>query len=298
MAGIGSTLREARMRQHLDIVDFEARTKIRGKYLRALEDEEWGLLPGYPFVKGFLRTYADMLGLDGRALVDEFKRQYRDPSDVDLTAPLPSRREARRSASDHARERGERGRVRGGGDRDRGRSRGGGSGGGGGKGGGGGARPPAALVVFVIAVVLAAVLYFVGNNPHKPTTTGSTTTHTSTSTTHTHRTSRNPTPAAPPRVALRFVPSGRVYVCLVGYRTAGNTNGLVRLNGVILTSASREPTYHADNHFRVTFGNSSIAMYVDGHRHVVPTSSTPTSYSVALGGAIHGLTASEEPHCT
>ena len=295
MAGIGSTLREARMRQHLDIVDFEARTKIRGKYLRALEDEEWGLLPGYPFVKGFLRTYADMLGLDGRALVDEFKRQYRDPSDVDLTAPLPSRREARRSASDHARERGERGRVRGGGDR--GRARGGG-GGGGGQGGTGGARPPAALVVFVIAVVLAAVLYFVGNNPRKPATTDTTTTHTTTTTTHSHTTSNHTTPPAPALVALRLVPSGSVYVCLVGYTTTANANGHMRLNGVILTSASSEPIYHARNHFLVTFGNSSIAMYVDGHRHVVPSSSTPTSYSVALGGAIHRLSASEEPHCT
>ena len=284
------------MRQHLDIVDFEARTKIRGKYLRALEDEEWGLLPGYPFVKGFLRTYADMLGLDGRALVDEFKRQYRDPSDVDLTAPLPSRREARRSASDHARERGDRGRVRGGGDR--GRSRGAGGGGGAGKAGGASARPPAALVVFVIAVVLAAVLYFVGNNPRKPSTVNTTTTHTSTTHTTTTTTNRHTTPAAPTRVALRLVPSGSVYVCLVGYTTSANTNGHVRLNGVILTSASREPIYHADSHFRVTFGNSSIAMYVDGHRHVVPTSATPTSYSVALGGAIHRLTASEEPHCT
>jgi cytoskeletal protein RodZ len=293
MAGIGSTLREARMRQHLDIVDFEARTKIRGKYLRALEDEEWGLLPGYPFVKGFLRTYADMLGLDGRALVDEFKRQYRDPSDVDLTAPLPSRREARRSASDHARERGDRSRARGGGDRGRG-----GGGSGAGKGGAGGARPPAALVVFVIAVVLAAVLYFVGNNPRKPTTTNTTTTHTSTTHTSTTTTHSHTTPAAPTRVALRLVPTGSVYVCLVSYTNSANTNGHVRLNGVILTTASTEPIYHARGHFLVTFGNSSIAMYVDGHRHVVPTSSAPTSYSVALGGAIHRLTASEEPHCT
>src|SRR5579871_362187 len=162
MAGIGETLREARVRAHLDIVDLEARTKIRGKYLRALEDEEWALLPGYTFVKGFLRTYADMLGLDGRALVDEFKRQYRDPSDADANAPAPSRREPRRSGADHGRDRG-----------DRGRSRGAASGG----------RPPAALVVFVIAVVLAAVLYFVGLHGHgKKGGTGTLSTGTSTST--------------------------------------------------------------------------------------------------------------------
>src|SRR5579871_3930606 len=169
MAGIGETLREARVRAHLDIVDLEARTKIRGKYLRALEDEEWALLPGYPFVKGFLRTYADMLGLDGRALVDEFKRQYRDPSDVDPAAPLPSRRERSRSVSDHGRDRGGRGRARPGAG-----------------GGGAAARPPAALVVFVIAVVLAAVLYFVGTRGSlkHPATTDTTTSSTTTTRTH------------------------------------------------------------------------------------------------------------------
>ena len=80
MTDIGAMLREARMREHRDIAEFEARSKIRAKYLRALEDEEWALLPGYTFAKAFLRTYADMLGLDGRMLVDEFKRQYKDPS--------------------------------------------------------------------------------------------------------------------------------------------------------------------------------------------------------------------------
>ncbi len=277
MAGIGSTLREARMRQHLDIVDLEARSKIRGKYLRALEDEEWGLLPGYPFVKGFLRTYADMLGLDGRALVDEFKRQYRDPSDVDLTAPLPSRRESRRAASDHGRDRVSAGRTRAAPP---------------------GARPPAALVVLVIAVVLAAVLYFVGlqGSPSKPSSTATNTTHTRT--THTRTTHTATTPAAPSRVAVRLAPAGSVYVCLIGYATASNAQAHVRLNGVILTTASREPIYHADDHFLVTFGNSSIALYVDGHRHAVPRSTAAISYSVSLGGAVHRLTASQAPHCT
>ena len=66
MAEIGSTLREARMRARIDISEIEAQTKIRAKYLRAIENEEWGLLPGPTFVKSFLRTYAEALGLDGR----------------------------------------------------------------------------------------------------------------------------------------------------------------------------------------------------------------------------------------
>ena len=61
MAEIGATLREARMRQRIDITDMEVRTKIRAKYLRALENEEWDLLPGPTYVRSFLRTYADAL---------------------------------------------------------------------------------------------------------------------------------------------------------------------------------------------------------------------------------------------
>ena len=76
MASIGETLREARMRQQLDIADVEVRTKIRAKYLRALENEEFGMLPGPTFVKTFLRTYAEALGLDPYRLVEEYRAYY------------------------------------------------------------------------------------------------------------------------------------------------------------------------------------------------------------------------------
>ena len=66
MPEIGDQLRETRMRSRIDITEVEAATKIRAKYLRALENEEWDLLPGPTFVKTFLRTYADYLGLDAR----------------------------------------------------------------------------------------------------------------------------------------------------------------------------------------------------------------------------------------
>jgi cytoskeleton protein RodZ len=76
MPEIGATLREARMHAKIDVADVEAATKIRAKYLRAIENEEWGLLPGPTFVKSFLRTYAQYLGLDATLLVDEYKLRH------------------------------------------------------------------------------------------------------------------------------------------------------------------------------------------------------------------------------
>lgn len=72
---IGAVLRSARGRQGLDIRTVEERTKIRTKYLRALEGEDWDVLPNPAYAKGFLRTYARLLGLDADALVDEYRRQ-------------------------------------------------------------------------------------------------------------------------------------------------------------------------------------------------------------------------------
>src|ERR671915_1897969 len=85
MPEIGETLREARMRRRIDMTEVETATKIRGKYLRALENEEWELLPGPTFVKTFLRTYADYLGLDARNLVEEYRARYERPAAQDLT---------------------------------------------------------------------------------------------------------------------------------------------------------------------------------------------------------------------
>ena len=90
------------MRQKLDIADVERRTKIRAKYLRALENEEWGTLPGPTFVKTFLRTYADLLGVDAHLLVEEYRASH-DPGE-ELEAPRAgrphvSRRPPRRRAA-------------------------------------------------------------------------------------------------------------------------------------------------------------------------------------------------------
>jgi cytoskeletal protein RodZ len=84
MPEIGATLRETRMRERIDIAEVETATKIRAKYLRALENEEWDLLPGPTFVKTFLRTYGDYLGLDSKMLVEEYKQRFERVSASEL----------------------------------------------------------------------------------------------------------------------------------------------------------------------------------------------------------------------
>lgn len=76
MFEIGNSLREARLRQGYELPRVEADIKIRAKYLRALEEERFEVLPGETYVKGFLRTYAEYLGLDGQLYVDEFNSRF------------------------------------------------------------------------------------------------------------------------------------------------------------------------------------------------------------------------------
>jgi hypothetical protein len=83
MFEIGSTLREARERQKLGLDRAEAETKIRARYLRALEDEDFDLIPGPTYVRGFLRTYAARLDLDSQLFVDEYNSRFFSPRDDD-----------------------------------------------------------------------------------------------------------------------------------------------------------------------------------------------------------------------
>jgi cytoskeletal protein RodZ len=93
---IGNSLQEARLRQSLDFPEIEQGTKIRAKYLRALEDEQFDVLPAQTYVKGFLRSYAEYLGLDGQLYVDEYNSRFvvgedEQPARPRRSAPPPSR---------------------------------------------------------------------------------------------------------------------------------------------------------------------------------------------------------------
>jgi len=70
---IGTTLREARVRRKLTLQQVEEDTKIRVKYLQAMENEDFDLMPGQAYVKGFLQTYAGYLGLDPSIILDEYR---------------------------------------------------------------------------------------------------------------------------------------------------------------------------------------------------------------------------------
>jgi len=83
---LGNSLREARVRQGLDFPQAELATKIRAKYLRALEEEQFDVLPAETYVKGFLHAYADFLGLEGQLYVDEYASRFAAEGFVDAPA--------------------------------------------------------------------------------------------------------------------------------------------------------------------------------------------------------------------
>ncbi|HEY3829016.1 MAG TPA: helix-turn-helix domain-containing protein [Solirubrobacteraceae bacterium] len=272
MPEIGATLREARMRERIDVSEIEAKTKIRAKYLRALENEEWDLLPGPTFVKSFLRTYAQALGLDDKALLEEYKLNYEHPRDVPELIQQGGGSAARRQ-----RTRGSSGAQR--------RP----------------ARAPAAGlsrgylvalgIVGVLIVLLAIGLLSGGGSPSPSASTAA---------------RKSPRAAAPGHpgagrhhtrtvtvaglASLKLEPTGEVYVCLIG------DGERKRIPGLILKPGSAEPEYHA-RRFLLTLGNDAVTLTVNGKPRAVPPSSGAIGYAITATG-VRTLASSEQPTCT
>ena len=245
MPEIGETLREARMRRRIDMTEVEAATKIRAKYLRALENEEWDLLPGPTFVKTFLRTYAEYLELDPRMLVEEYRQRYERPSTQDLTPFGPGmggrrRQRPRRSLGP-------------------------------------------LFVVLVGVVALLGALYLLGvvwgdspddrrrrrscRRPRRP---------------RPRRPAKTAKPkkkkkAAPARASLRLTAKGaRVYVCLV------DATGKAVVNGEYLEPGKSTKTFRSQR-FRVNLGNSEVTLRVGGKRYSAANTGKPIGYEVRPG---------------
>jgi helix-turn-helix protein/uncharacterized protein DUF4115 len=99
MFEIGGSLREARLKRGLTPADVQKAIRIRDRYLQALEEERWELLPGDAYVKGFLRTYADYLGLEGSLYVDEYNARFAHPEEAVLVPERFARSRSRRGGS-------------------------------------------------------------------------------------------------------------------------------------------------------------------------------------------------------
>jgi cytoskeleton protein RodZ len=280
MPEIGATLREARMRARIDVSEIEAQTKIRAKYLRALENEEWDLLPGPTFVKSFLRTYGDALGLDGRALVEEYKLGFEYQGESDRAAESvqqPTGSRARRP----------RPRTRAGGSAPRG---------GGALGGQRASRGYlAAVSVVVIVIVLLLVGLLSGGGGSNKTDAGTKTQADGTSrgvSSGTASAGRRHAHAVVARTlaSLKLEPTGEVYVCLIG------DGQRKRIPGLILKPGEAQPVYHA-RRFELTLGNDSVTLIVNGKPVTVPASSAAIGYAITPTG-MRALAAGELPTCT
>jgi transcriptional regulator with XRE-family HTH domain len=89
---IGSSLREARTRRGLTLPDVERATHIRPRYLTAMEEDRFDTLPSPAYAKGFLRTYAEFLGLEGQRFVDEYNVRFPPTEETAATPPQLVRR--------------------------------------------------------------------------------------------------------------------------------------------------------------------------------------------------------------
>jgi transcriptional regulator with XRE-family HTH domain len=267
MPEIGATLREARMRARIDISEIEAETKIRAKYLRALENEEWDLLPGPTYVRSFLRTYAEALGLDAKLLLEEYKLRHERPSDHDLMPIAPPRR---------------------GGTAQRGRG-----------------RPPRRgispwVVVVVIVVGILVALYALGQGDNGEPPTATTTTPRTTTTRakqltaaqRKRRAERRRKAAARARIVrLQVLPTGPgpVFVCL---EAAGDRQ---LIPGANLQPSASAPTFRSSR-FRVTLGNGDVRLRIDRRVRDVPAVRDGIGYEITKK-KVRTLTATERPTC-
>jgi hypothetical protein len=258
MADIGSLLRETRIRNKIDITTVEEATKIRAKYLRALENEEWVVLPGPTYVKTFLRTYAQFLGLDPHLLVDEYSARFEEPEDLEVAAFSRPRR-----IPDRARRVGPP------------------------KRGIGAGIAVLAFIAFLLVLGLTG-----GDDDKGASSSGQQATGT---TPREDRQAKEPaaSPQEPRRrprnVRLEVVPARNVWVCVV------DSKGTERVGGVILAAGQREGPFRSRS-FRVTVGNGGGDLRINGRRRDTPETSEPIGYLVRSSGT-RVLPAERAPTC-
>jgi cytoskeleton protein RodZ len=232
------------MRQKIDIADVEAATKIRAKYLRALENEEFGLLPGNTFVKTFLRTYAEYLGLDPQLLLEEYRASYEPRGEELQPYSVAARRRQREQGRQPRRRRAP-----------------------------SGPPGPGTAIVVLVGVVLAifAILGLTSNGGGDgKAPTGTSTDRKQPPEKQTGR--KKKTKPAVTEVRLRVTPVEPTYMCVD--RGPGQSP--------IYVGTTADPQTFRGKRVRINAGRASVRMTVNGKRVNVPPSSVPIGYDFVL----------------
>src|SRR5579884_1972656 len=84
---MGGSFREARVRRGLELDAVQKALRIRRRYLEALEHDRFEQLPGEVYARGFLREYAEFLGLDGSLYAEEYNARFAPREDPAIAAP-------------------------------------------------------------------------------------------------------------------------------------------------------------------------------------------------------------------
>jgi cytoskeleton protein RodZ len=257
---IGETLRQARSERGDELSDVEQATKIRVKFLEAMEDDRWDALPAPAYARGFLDIYVRYLGLDRDALLDEYRRTVEGerhesiPKSVIKPGTLRQTHTPRPSSVD---------------------------------------VKPVAKVLAGVLVLIVIGLVIVGSiggsdnggggEKNKAAKRNRTAAAGPTPTTGT-----TTTPAGEVSVELRA--TDLVWVCLV------DDSGTPVVNSETLSADDVRGPFRGDG-FDVTFGNGSVEMTVDGAPERVPPVAEPIGYRITPSG-IRTLDPSSQPTCT
>jgi len=258
---IGTTLREARTKHRIELTEAEASTKIRIRFLRAMENEEWDVLPGGSYTRGFIRTYALYLGLDGEQLADEYRKQHEgtSPESLPRSEPAvtpraskgqlpPSRRVPRLSRGAWA------------------------------------TLVSAGLIAILVGVALAGGGGEDSDGDPAAPSAGSVSDGT-----------RSPSPPAPKaeagQVTLNLTASAEVWVCLL------DADEEALIQGEILAAGAEEGPFRSPA-FAMSFGNGEVELLLNGEPAGVAETPSPVGYRVEAGGQLEPLGETERPTCT
>ncbi|MGN6254667.1 MAG: helix-turn-helix domain-containing protein [Solirubrobacterales bacterium] len=256
--GVGNKLLEARTRRSLGLQEVEAATKIRARYLQAIENEEWDQLPGDAYARAFVRTYGSFLGLDGERLAEEQRQAcgaVRPGERLPRVDPRP-RRVARQR---NVRRRGP----------------------------GVSPRVVAALVSALAVAALLAIGLSTGGGSNGPDAGAG-------KSARKHAGATKPQgrrQTAFTRHTLKLQAKGEVWVCLL------DGAGKPLINGQILLPGESEGPFRSGS-FTLALGNGALTMTVDGRQAKTPEPASPTGFSIDSKGSVRELPAGERPTCT